>query len=59
MVSNLRSHYGGHQLPRIDVDDGEGESDVELADHGQADSPPGVRAFWLIIILVEMEEMII
>ena len=44
-LSHLRSHHGGHQLPSVDVDDGEGEGDVELAHHGQADGPPGVGAF--------------
>ena len=43
-VTHLGPDHGGHQLARVHVDDGEGERDVELADHGEADSPPGVLA---------------
>ena len=43
---DLRSHHCRHQLPGIDVDDCEGESDVELPDHGEADGPPGVSVNW-------------
>ena len=41
-VTDLGPDHGGHQLPRVHVDHGERQRDVELPDHGEADCPPGV-----------------
>ena len=44
--ADLGPNHGGHQLPGVDIDHGEGEGDVELPDHGEADCPPGVSFDW-------------
>ena len=40
--TDLGPDHGGHQLPRVHVDDGERQRDVELSDHGQANGPPRI-----------------
>ena len=40
--ADLGPDHGGHQLPGVHVDHGEGEGDVELPDHSKTDCPPGV-----------------
>ena len=40
--TDLGPDHGGHQLPRVHVDHGERQRDVELSDHGQANGPPRI-----------------